>query len=590
MKQFLCILILVAAFFAAAPPTHAQATSDKSAAQASAQSRKYGQVDILTDTQGVDFGPYLQDAISKVRTNWYALIPEDAELKKGKLAIEFAIRQSGQIAGMKFAASSGDVALDRAAWGGITASSPLPALPSAFHGSYLALRFHFYYNPEKSDMEETGASTAVSTIFPTYRTQASAENTVSAPASNDSQPVLCMPNRPQTQVSAEVVNAAPGVDLHSYLDESVLPLMRANWYRLVSKSGEKVRGDATVQFTINKVGGIEGVKLTDGAGHAALGDLAASAVEKSAPFASLPSDFGGRSVDLRARFEYTPTAPPLRGTIGRICTADDIAKKNEECLTPPKVIFHPDPEFSEEARKKKVHGVVTVSLTVETDGTVQHACAMQTLGAGLEEKAVEAVRTWKFEPAMLHGKPAAMQLMVEVDFHLFDKPAAAYDPLNDPVVQEAVKRTADPRWIRLLWPVLASGRPGSGGLAPGCSGAQGCISGEASHVTPPRLVLSPLPEYLGQTDGAHRTHVTLKLRVNTDGMPEDIQVLDGLGPELNKKAIDAVSQWKFEPAMKDGRPVAVVIAVEVEFHLGTSEPSRGLRIPPPSSFMYNQII
>jgi TonB family protein len=115
-----------------------------------------GPLDILTDTMGVDFGPYLQRVLHDVRVNWYNLIPESARapiMKKGKVSIEFAIMKDGSVAGMKLIGSSGDVALDRGAWGGITASNPFPPLPNEFGGQYLALRFHFYYNPDKSDLE-----------------------------------------------------------------------------------------------------------------------------------------------------------------------------------------------------------------------------------------------------------------------------------------------------------------------------------------------------------------------------------------------------------------------------------------------------
>ncbi len=74
-------------------------------------------------------------------------------MKRGRLAIEFVILPDGKIAGMKLVAPSGDVALDRAAWGGITASNPFAPLPGEFHGPYLALRFRFYYNPQKGDMD-----------------------------------------------------------------------------------------------------------------------------------------------------------------------------------------------------------------------------------------------------------------------------------------------------------------------------------------------------------------------------------------------------------------------------------------------------
>ncbi len=118
-----------------------------------AHGREQGALDILSDTQGVDFGPYLQRILQNVRDNWYHLIPESAEMKKGKLAIEFAITKDGKVADMRLVASSGDVALDRPAWGSITASNPFPPLPSDFTGPFLALRFRFYYNPDKTDLQ-----------------------------------------------------------------------------------------------------------------------------------------------------------------------------------------------------------------------------------------------------------------------------------------------------------------------------------------------------------------------------------------------------------------------------------------------------
>lgn len=120
------------------------------------QSTIRSDMDILSDTMGVDFGPYLSRVLAAVRMNWYNLIPEVARpplMKKGKVSIEFAILKDGSVAGMRLDATSGDVSLDRAAWGGITASTPFPPLPAEFRGNYLALRFHFYYNPDKNDLQ-----------------------------------------------------------------------------------------------------------------------------------------------------------------------------------------------------------------------------------------------------------------------------------------------------------------------------------------------------------------------------------------------------------------------------------------------------
>jgi TonB family protein len=118
-----------------------------------AHGRQVGNLEILSDTQGVDFGPYLARVLHDVKANWYNAIPESAEMKHGNLIIEFAITKDGRVAGMKLVATSGDVPLDRAAWAGIVGSDPFPALPSEFGGQYLALRFRFYYNPTKDEMQ-----------------------------------------------------------------------------------------------------------------------------------------------------------------------------------------------------------------------------------------------------------------------------------------------------------------------------------------------------------------------------------------------------------------------------------------------------
>jgi TonB family protein len=115
--------------------------------------RQVGGLEVLSDTMGVDFGPYLQRVLHDVKQNWYNAIPESAAMKHGSLIIEFAITKDGKVAGMKLVAPSGDIPLDRAAWAGITGSDPFPALPAEFGGQYLALRFRFFYNPTKEERE-----------------------------------------------------------------------------------------------------------------------------------------------------------------------------------------------------------------------------------------------------------------------------------------------------------------------------------------------------------------------------------------------------------------------------------------------------
>src|SRR5450432_3872158 len=88
-------------------------------------------------------------------------------------------------------------------------------------------------------------------------------------------------------------------------------------------------------------------------------------------------------------------------------------------VSPPRQIYAPEPEFSEEARKAKYQGVCTLGLIVGTDGRPSNIRVLSSLGMGLDEKAIEAVKNWKFEPAMKDGHPVRVEIAVEVDFHLY---------------------------------------------------------------------------------------------------------------------------------------------------------------------------
>jgi TonB family protein len=102
---------------------------------------------ILSDTRGVDFGPYLARVVFIVKRNWYSVIPESARLgEKGRVAIVFEILKDGAVPQLRLVASSGADALDRAALAGIRASIPFPPLPDEFTGNHLVLQFIFLYN------------------------------------------------------------------------------------------------------------------------------------------------------------------------------------------------------------------------------------------------------------------------------------------------------------------------------------------------------------------------------------------------------------------------------------------------------------
>ena len=85
----------------------------------------------------------------------------------------------------------------------------------------------------------------------------------------------------------------------------------------------------------------------------------------------------------------------------------------------PKVIYAVDPEFSDEARRAKFQGVCMVTLIVDAQGNPQRVHAVGHLGMGLDEKAVAAVKQYKFQPATLAGRPVPVEVYVEVDFRIY---------------------------------------------------------------------------------------------------------------------------------------------------------------------------
>jgi TonB family protein len=145
-------------------PNQSAGEAIRSAARAAAQNRGDGDfgtgipvahqglnssVDILSDTMGVDFNPYLKRIIYEIYHTWLPLIPEEARPplnKQGETLIRFTILPDGRIGGMTLDGSTHDQAIDRAAWGSITGVGQFPALPKEFHGPNLELRIHYLVN------------------------------------------------------------------------------------------------------------------------------------------------------------------------------------------------------------------------------------------------------------------------------------------------------------------------------------------------------------------------------------------------------------------------------------------------------------
>jgi TonB family protein len=110
--------------------------------------------DILSPIKEADqpiFAEYIKDVIVQIEQRWYELIPKKARGrngKKGELMIQFVIHRDGKVSDMFLAHSSGDIALDRAAWNALVRAAPYKKFPKHVVENELKLRFKFLYNEQ----------------------------------------------------------------------------------------------------------------------------------------------------------------------------------------------------------------------------------------------------------------------------------------------------------------------------------------------------------------------------------------------------------------------------------------------------------
>lgn len=156
LQKIACTLTMVVACLISA---HSLPQSDPAKDKAPLQEKKPDEkkpdtaapgFQILSDTMGVDFTPYIGQLRSRIYPAWVRNIPDVARKpmsKQGTAILEFSILKDGRVAGLKLTQSSGDKSMDLAPQTAIISVTPLPQLPVAFRGDYLQIRCRFIYNP-----------------------------------------------------------------------------------------------------------------------------------------------------------------------------------------------------------------------------------------------------------------------------------------------------------------------------------------------------------------------------------------------------------------------------------------------------------
>jgi TonB family protein len=180
-------------------------------------------------------------------------------------------------------------------------------------------------------------------------------------------------------------------------------------------------------------------------------------------------------------------------------------------VTQPILVFKVDPQFSEQARKEKFNGVVLINFIVDTNGLPRNVHVLRGVGMGLDESAVEAVKQYRFRPAREDGRPVPVELNVEVNFQVF------YDP---------------PKIL---------------------------------HSVPLELTDTAIQNHASGT-------ILVAFLVDTNGNAQNVHVLRGAGMGMDERAFEAIRQYKFEPYLKDGQPIAQQTTLELKFDAASANP------------------
>jgi TonB family protein len=288
-----------------------------------------------------------------------------------------------------------------------------------------------------------------------------------------------------------------------------------------------------------------------------------------------------------------PAPPPKPNPAKAEVKTSIIVKKEEGQPLPPilKIIRKVDPEYPELARRARVEGEVVLNISVNEEGYVSNVEVIRGHQL-LRQAAVDAVKQWKYEPALSNGKPSAAKTTVMVHFVLPEDPTIPPQGIAGGIVGKI---------------------PGGvvGGIAGGIPGGKGAIAGgtEAATVDPKQfikeehdssqqtgqiieinapesnLIRKVPPEYPELARRARvEGEVVLKISVNEEGYVSNVEVISG-HQLLRQAAVDAVKQWRYEPTVLNGKPVPVIATITVNFVLpeNSATPPRGESSPPTQS-------
>jgi TonB family protein len=193
-------------------------------------------------------------------------------------------------------------------------------------------------------------------------------------------------------------------------------------------------------------------------------------------------------------------------------------------------ISQPQPIYPADAKAARVQGVVVLHAIIAKDGTIAN---LQVISGPppLLVSSIDAVRQWKYKPYLLNGEPTEVETTININYTFGES-------TDSPAQGAAAEYEGAP--VRKI----------GGG------------------VSVPVVIYQVDPEYSAQARDAKFSGIELvNLIVDTAGHPQNVHILRGVGMGLDEKAVEAVKQFRFKPAMEGGTPVPVQLNIEVNFKL-----------------------
>jgi TonB family protein len=181
-----------------------------------------------------------------------------------------------------------------------------------------------------------------------------------------------------------------------------------------------VQGDIALVLSIDVEGNVSNVFVVSGNP-----ELAEAAVGTARKWKYVPYDVNGKAVGVTTkvlvRFTNSQTSPKdvsVAFEMPTISSPGPVFSVGVDGVTAPKLISSVTPQYSEQARRDRYQGFCTLAVVIGPDGKPSDIRVTRPLGEGLDPKAIEAVRQWRFVPGRKDGKPVAVRIKVEVSFHL----------------------------------------------------------------------------------------------------------------------------------------------------------------------------